>query len=109
MGFRWRETIRSGNSTATLKNYYANNLIILMNVQGSFEAGMAITGDLSGTTLVLSNFSIEDKYDLDYDYTGWDELLPIIVTQEDGEFVTLEGHSDATPPQESDSIDMVTI
>jgi len=109
MSFIWRETVKAGNSTATVKNYYANNLIILMNVQGHFESGMTITGDISGTQKLLTDFVIDDKYDLEYDYTGWTDLLPLIVTLDTGIFVTLEGHIDATPAQEADSTDMVTI
>lgn len=108
--FRWRETVRSGNATAVVKNYDPNTgFLVLMDVNGTLQAGMTITGDVSGDTLTLSAFTIADEYDLGYDYTGWEPILPVIVTLEDGDFVTLVGHSDATAVQEADSTDMVTI
>lgn len=90
MSWRWREKVKSGNSTAVLKNYYANNLVILMDVHGKFEPGMTIVGQQSGTTTVLTSFIINDDYDIYYDYDGWDDLLEEVVVLDDGTFVAID-------------------
>lgn len=110
MSFRWRETVTSGNSTATVKNYFADTgLIVLMNINGSFESGMTIVGNVSGETLTLSNFIISDDYDLNYDYTGWDDVLPIQVVLDDGTFVAIDQHFDGSDIQDGNIEYTVTI
>lgn len=91
MPFRWRETVRSGNSTATVKNYETDTgVLVLMNIKGHFEPGMTIVGDVSGDTLTLTRFIINDDYDLNHDYDGWTDLLEIQVVCDDGAFVTTD-------------------
>lgn len=110
MSFRWRETVRSGNSTARVKNYYPDTgLLVLMDIRGSFEVGMTVTGDVSGTSLTLSNFVISDDYDLNYDYTGWDNILPIQVVCDDGEFVAIDKHFDGSEIQDGNIEYTVTV
>ena len=45
MSFAYNEVIRVGNSSARVKNFYANGLIVLMDIQGEFKAGDTISGD----------------------------------------------------------------
>jgi hypothetical protein len=105
MSFRWREVVRSGNSTAIVKNFYPETgLLVLMNIQGNFESGMTIIGDSSGTSLTLSNFIINDDYDLNYDYDGWSDILEIQVVCDDGSFVVMYASED-----ETDMDNLVTI
>jgi len=94
------EIIRVGNSTGRIKNYYANGLIVIFDVNGTIEAGDTITCDDSGEVILLSNnFTFELKYDLeyeDYDFSWSDER---IICQRDGAFIGTRDHFTGLPSQ----------
>lgn len=78
--FKNNEVVTSGNSTARLNYYFpANNFVVLIDIRGEFTAGSVITGEDSGFSVVLQDFSIDQKYD-----TGssnpFAEVLPSMVT-----------------------------
>lgn len=86
------ETITAGNSTARVKNFYPDSgLLVLMDINGPISAGMTVTGTESGTTVILSNFTIADEYDLGYeDPLSWKPLLDRAIYAQSGELVTLD-------------------
>jgi hypothetical protein len=90
MSFAYNEVIRVGNSSARVKNFYANGLIVLMDIQGEFKAGDTISGDDSGHTYTLNSFEIRADYDTYYDPTIWDELADIAITQDNGSVIVLD-------------------
>lgn len=101
MTWNFNEVVRSGNSTARVKNYYPEiGLIVLMDIQGEFEPGMTIVGDDSNTTLSLTNFTISREFDLFYDPTYWDDVLPFVVYDGNGEIVALDEHFTGKPSQD---------
>jgi hypothetical protein len=91
------ETVRVGNSTARIKNYYANGMVVLYDIRGDIQDGSIISCDESGEVIVLNNFSIEDKYDLQYEDRGnYDELIVTDV----GGYIGLDTHFNGNPSQE---------
>lgn len=99
--WNFNEIVRAGNSTARIKNYYPDTgLIVLMDIQGSFEPGMTIVGDESGETVVLSNFVISRDYDLYYDPVYWENVLPIAIYDGNGELVAQDDHFTGKPSQD---------
>lgn len=99
--WNFNELVRAGNSTARVKNYYPETgLIVLMDVEGSFEPGMTIVGDESGETLVLTNFEISIDYDLYYDPTYWENVIPFLVYDGNGEIVAQDEHFTGKPSQD---------
>lgn len=95
MTFLLFETIRCGNSTAKVKNFYpANNLLVIYDVQGEFQTGSTVVADDSGTTATLSNFVINDDYDLYYDDYDWIQYVPDMILSEGAHFIfTDEGET----------------
>lgn len=62
---------------------------------------MTIIGDESGTTLTLSNFTISDEYDLEYEPVNrWTNFLEKAVYDGNGKLVALAEHFNGTPSQE---------
>lgn len=97
----FNETVRAGNSTARIKNYYPDTgLIVLMDVEGSFEPGMTIIGDESGESVVLNEFVISRDYDLYYDPVYWENVLPIAIYDGNGELVAQDDHFTGKPSQD---------
>ena len=90
MSFAYNEIVRVGNSSARIKNFYANGLIVLIAIEGEFKAGDTITGDDSGQTLTLNNFELSKDYDAFYEPTIWDELADITITQDNGAVIVLD-------------------
>lgn len=109
MSFRIGEVVRSGNATATVKNYYPETgLLVLMNIQGTISVGTTVVGDDSGAVKTFSTFSLSDDYDLEYEATNFDDTSNFI-TLDDGEFVALDLHFDGTESQDFQSTYAVTL
>lgn len=71
MTWKINETVRAGNVTARVKNYYANtDLLVLYDIKGVIQAGTTVIGDTSGTIKTFANFTISDEYDLGYEPDG---------------------------------------
>lgn len=100
MSFAYNEVIRVGNSSARVKNFYANGLIVLMDIQGEFKAGDTISGDDSGYTYTLNNFEIRADFDTFYDPTIWTELADITITQDNGSVIVLDAAITGKPSQD---------
>lgn len=93
MTWNFNETVRAGNSTARIKNYYPDTgLVVLYDINGSFDVGTTITGDDSGTTLTLSEFAITRDYDLYYEPEYWQSIIENIIYTDNGEIVALDAH-----------------
>ncbi len=90
MSFAYNEVIRVGNSSARVKNFYANGLIVLIDINGEFKVGDVIAGDDSGTVYTLNNFELRKDYDTFYEPTIWDELADLIITQDNGAVIVLD-------------------
>lgn len=110
MTWKFNEIVRSGNSQARVKNYYAaNGLIILIDIKGRIGVGSTIVGDDSGTVLTLTNFEIADKYDSDFNPTYWEDLLfngqsildSVVYDEgEEGNWLALDEHFTGTPSED---------
>ena len=101
MTWNYNEIVRSGNTTARVKNFYPNTgLIVLYDIHGPLEAGMTIVGDDSGTSLTLSTFQIAYEYDMGYEPTYWTEILENAVYDGNGNLVALEKHFTGKPSQD---------
>ena len=109
MSFAYFETVRSGNSTATIKNFYANGLVVLININGEFKAGDTIVGDDSGYSLKLANFSKDRQYDIYYDPDFWDQLMETAITQDDGAWIFLDAHFTGKESQDEQPTYAVTV
>lgn len=108
----WRvgEVVRTGNSTGIVKSYNSDtNFIVITNINGSFESGNFITGDDSGASGILNNFSIDDQYDIGFADTSWDDIAEIAVTIDTGAYVAIDEHFDGTPSQDYQTENVVTI
>lgn len=93
MSWYFNEIVRSGNSMARVKNYYPDTgLIVIYDIYGVFEVGDTIIGDESGTTLTLTEFNISYDFDLYYEPTYWDDVLPFAIYDGNGELVALDEH-----------------
>ena len=101
MNWNYNEVVRSGNSMARLKNYYPDTgLVVLYDISGVFEPGDTIIGDDSGTELTISEFNISYDYDMYYEPTYWQEVLPIVVYDGNGKIVALDKHFTGKPSQD---------
>ena len=110
MTWRYNEVVRSGNSTARLKNYYTETgMVILFDIQGEFEAGMTIVGDDSNESLTLTEYNFGIEYDIGYDPDPWTAIEPIAVTLDNGSWVTLDAHFDGKPSQDYQPDNAVTL
>jgi hypothetical protein len=103
----FNETIRIGNSTARIKNIYANGLIVIYDVRGSMEAGDTVTCDESGETITLTNFAITSDYDLYYDDFDFEWTDDRIVVQDDGQYVAQDAHFTGLPSQDYQKTNIV--
>jgi hypothetical protein len=111
MSWNFNEIVRSGNSQARVKNYYPDTgLLVIYDIYGVFEVGDTIIGDESGTTLTLTEFNISYDFDLYYDPTYWDNVLPNVVYQEsDGEILALDEHFTGLPSQDYQTTYLVVV
>lgn len=101
MSWNFNEIVRSGNSIARVKNYYPDTgLIVLYDIYGVFEAGDTIVGDESGTELTLSEFTLSYDYDLYYEPEYWEQVLPIVIYDGNGQIVALDQHFTGLPSQD---------
>jgi hypothetical protein len=101
MTWYFNEVVRSGNSTARVKNFYPETgLIVLMDIEGSFEPGMTIIGDDSNTSITLTNFTISREYDLGFDPTYWEDIIDNVIYDGSGEIIALEEHFTGKPSQD---------
>jgi len=112
MGFRYNEIVRSGNNTARVKNYFeANNLVILMDINGSFKTGDTITGDDSGFSYKFTNFGLDVTYDIGFDPNIWDpnsEPMLSAIIQDNGSLVVLDAFYDGSTSQNYQPTYLVT-
>ena len=112
MGFRYNEVVRSGNNTARVKNYFdANNLVILMDINGSFNVGDTIVGDDSGYSYTFTSFNQDTSYDTGFDVNIWDpnsEPMLSAITLDGGGVVVLDAYFDGTVSQDYQQTYMVT-
>lgn len=94
MSWAYNEVVRAGNSTARVKNYYSDTgLLVLYDIKGEFSAGTIITGDDSGTTTTLTEFTVSLDYDLYYEPDYWNTILANAVYDEgSGELIALDPH-----------------
>lgn len=97
------EIVRAGNSTARVKNYYANtDLLVLYDIRGSFGSGTTVVGDTSGTTKTFTTFTISREYDLGYepiDY--WNAILSIpenYLVTDNNESIVIDEYFNTTIP-----------
>lgn len=110
MTWAFNETVRAGNSTARVKNYYPETgLLVLYDIQGEFSEGSIITGDDSGTTVTISEFTVAFEYDIFYDPDPWEPYLPLIVSLDSGSYVALDSHFTGKPSQEYQVENLVVI
>ena len=101
MTWNYNEIVRAGNSTARIKNYYPETgLVVLIDIEGVFEPGMTIVGDDSNTSLTLTNFVLSREFDLYYDPTYWESVLPSVIYDGNGEIVALDEHFTGKPSQD---------
>jgi hypothetical protein len=102
------EVIRVGNSTGRIKNYYANGLIVIFDVNGTIEAGDTITCDDSGETILLSNnFVFDYKYDLYYEEYDFEWSDPRAICQDDGAFIVQDAHITGLPSQDYQTTNLI--
>lgn len=110
MSWAFNEIVRSGNSTARVKNYYPDTgLLVLYDIQGEFAEGSTITGDDSGTSVTLSEFTVSFDFDIYFDPDPWEFYLPVAITLDSGAFVALDQHFTGKPSQEYQSENLVTL
>lgn len=110
MSWAFNEVVKAGNSTARVKNYYPDTgLLVLYDIYGEFAEGSTIVGNDSGTTVVISEFTVSFEYDIFYDPDPWEEILPNIVTLDTGSFVALDEHFTGKPSQEYQTENLVII
>lgn len=102
MNWNYNEIVRSGNTTARVKNFYPDTgLVVLYDINGSpFEVGDVVIGDESGEELTVSEFNISYDYDMYYEPTYWQEILPIVVYDGNGKIVALDQHFTGKPSQD---------
>jgi len=102
------ETIRIGNSTGRIKNFYANGLIVIYDVNGTIAAGDTITCDDSGETILLSNnFTFDYKYDIYYDDYAFEWSDPRVIVQDDGAFIVQDAHFTGLPSQDYQTTNLI--
>jgi hypothetical protein len=100
------EVVRAGNSTARVKNYYANGTIVLYDIVGEFRSGQAISCDDSGEIIVLQNFTVDLIYDLEHDDRFDYENANLVVT-DTGSYIATDAHFNGKPSQEYQSTYLV--
>jgi len=89
--FLYREIVRSGNSTAKVKNYFPETgLLVLMSINGSFSPGMVVTGDVSGFSKTLTTFDVNEDFDLNYKDLDWEVDKEIILVDEWGNAIIVD-------------------
>ncbi|HEY5688361.1 MAG TPA: hypothetical protein VIS27_08665 [Yeosuana sp.] len=103
------EIVRVGNNTARIKNFYANGLIILYDVEGSFQAGDSIVGDDSGETIVLEDFELDDFFDLNYDEWEFDLENSSLITLDTGSYIAQDAHFTGAPSQEYQTVNLISL
>lgn len=86
------EVVRDGSNSGRVKNHYANNLVVLIDIKGNIVRGMSVTGDDSGQTHSLIDFVIEDKYDLMFDEWDIDLSQSRILTTAEGGYICIDSH-----------------
>lgn len=110
MNWNYNEIVRSGNSTARIKNFYPDTgLVVLYDISGFFEVGSIIIGDESGETLTLNEFIISKSYDLYYEPTYWENIIENVVYTDSGEMVALENHFTGKPNQDYQTTYLVVV
>lgn len=94
MTWIYNEVVTSGNSTARVKYYNEQTgLIVLYDIRGTFGPGSTIVGEDSGTTLTLTNFSIDSTFDLGYDDDDFEAIFENTIYDEgSGEMIALDDH-----------------
>jgi hypothetical protein len=108
MSFAIEEIVRSGNTTARVKNYYPETgLLVLYDIQGTLETGMTVVGDDSGVSTTLDNFVIADEYDLGYEPTNWTDILDSVIYDGNGNLVAQEEHFTGKSSQDYQTTFMV--
>ena len=110
MTWAFNEVVRSGNSTARVKNYYPETgLVVLYDIHGEFTQGATITGDDSGTSVTISEFTVSFVYDIYYDPNPWEAALPDIVSLDSGSYVALDQFFTEKLSQEYQTENLVTL
>ena len=110
MNWAFNETVRAGNSTARVKNYYPDTgLLVLYDINGEFAEGSIITGDDSGSTVVFSEFTVSFDYDIYYDPDPWEAILPNIVSLDSGSYVATDAFFTGLESQEYQTENLVVI
>lgn len=112
--FFYNEVVRSGNSSARVKNFYeANNLIVLIDIEGEFKAGDTIVGDDSGHSYTFTSFEKSVQYDIAFDPTTWNadsELMQNLITTDDGTAIVVDAFfSDTSPSRNYNPTYVVTL
>lgn len=110
MSWAFNETVRSGNSTARVKNFYPDTgLLVLYDINGEFKEGSIIIGDDTGTTVEFSNFTVSFDYDIYYDPDPWETILDNIVTLDSGSYVATDAFFTGLESQEYQTENLVVI
>ncbi len=92
--------VRSGNSTARVKQFeVSNNFIVLMDIIGTIGVGSTIVGDESGASMTLISFDNETNYDT-YVYNPWVDIFPVAIVQDDGAWIAEDIHFTGLPSQD---------
>jgi len=99
------ETVSSGDSTARVKNIYeSNGFVVLMDVRGNTifnGANVTVTGEDSGETVNLTNFTVALEFDLYHD--GWLEErinLDEMLTTDEGAAIAQDDHFNGKESQD---------
>lgn len=105
------EIVRAGNSTAKVKNYYANTgLLVLCDIRGTFGPGTTVVGDTSGTTKTFTTFTISREYDLGYEATDyWNNILAILAIPKGQQEYTTPGTYTWIAPPSVNSVCVVCV
>jgi hypothetical protein len=108
MPFDYNEVVRSGNTTARVKNF-TDSIVILVDIIGELKAGDTIVGDDSGFSYTINSISSDASFDNEYTVTIWDDLSPVAVTQDDGAWVVQDAHFTGKESQDYQPDNVVTI
>ena len=90
--FLINETVRSGDVTARVKNFYsANGLLVITDIKGgTIEAGMTVTGDCSGFSKTFTTFEQSIFFDVNFNDYEWEPDFWNMISLDDGTIVTLD-------------------
>ena len=101
----YNEIIRVGNNTARIKNFYANGLIVIYDVEGEFKSGDVAVCDESGEVISFPTFEISDEYDLYYDEFdfNWDDTIIL----DDKEFIVEDAYFTGLPSQDYQTTNII--